>query len=390
MDNDLASAKPIRKTAAQAATWLLTALLLYLLHLMVRPFWVPLAWAVIIAVFFAEVHRWIRARIGSAQTAALVTTTLVTLSLILPLIWVLKIMASQVVELFSHADELWPQLLAALHKLELQAKEWLPARFVPDSPEQPLIPSEQLHQGLQEVSLWIRNNLAGVSTSLASNVAGFAFDVSLAVFALYYCFLSGHGFAARIVGLTSVSNKLRDLIFQEVIETVRLTITSLLLVGALQTVLGAAIFWLLGIASPVLWGAMMGICSIVPIVGTAMIWVPQAIWLMLNGSTFKGLVLLGLGIGVISSADNVLRSLFITVRSKLNPLFVFLGVVGGIAIFGMVGLVLGPVLFGVGQVVLEHWDPQSTDSSDADDSEATPPNDSDAVPESDETLHPNN
>lgn len=360
---DSASIHNFRKSAAQAAAWLLVAVLLYLLYRMVQPFWVPLAWAVILAVFFAPAHRWIKSRIRSAPTAAIVSSTLVTLSLILPLLWVLKILISQIIELFSHADEIWPQMGNSMRLLEAQARNWLPSRFLPTSPDEPLIPAEQLHQVLQEGSLWVRKNLAGVSTSLASNLAAFGFDVSLAVFALYYCFVAGEEFAIRLLGLTSVTPDLREKIFKEVGETVRLTITSLLLVGALQTVLGTLIFLILGLSSPMLWGAMMGICSIIPIVGTAIIWVPQAIWLIVNGSMMKGLILLGLGIGVISSADNLLRSLFITVRSTLNPLFVFLGVVGGISIFGMVGLVLGPVLFAVAQEVLNDWDPPALEET---------------------------
>jgi predicted PurR-regulated permease PerM len=127
----------------------------------------------------------------------------------------------------------------------------------------------------------------------------------------------------------------------------------------IQGCLGAMIFWVLGLASPVLWGLMLGLSSVVPVFGTAIVWAPQGLWLMVNGETWKGITLLVFGAAIISSVDNVLRPFLITGRSQMNTLMVFIAVVGGIQAFGGVGTVLGPVLLSTASGLMRAYDEQS-------------------------------
>jgi predicted PurR-regulated permease PerM len=118
---------------------------------------------------------------------------------------------------------------------------------------------------------------------------------------------------------------------------------------------GGLAFAILGIGSPVFWGVMMAFFSFVPLLGTWVIWVPASIWLMVDGHLAKGIVLLALGALVIGSVDNFLRPWLLSGRAQLNALLVFIGVLGGISVFGMLGLVLGPIVIATAAGALQAY-----------------------------------
>ena len=122
------------------------------------------------------------------------------------------------------------------------------------------------------------------------------------------------------------------------------TIYGGVLIAMIQGVLGGLSFWILGLPSPIFWGTAMGLLSFIPIGGTALIWVPAAIILLIEGAVLKGFILLGLGVFVISMVDNLLRPFFISTRTNIHPLLLFFAVLGGVQAFGLIGLFAGPLI----------------------------------------------
>jgi predicted PurR-regulated permease PerM len=110
-------------------------------------------------------------------------------------------------------------------------------------------------------------------------------------------------------------------------------------VAAAQGTIGGVAFWLLGIGAPVVWGVAMAFCSLIPVVGAALVWVPTAIWLLLSGNITRGVILILVGALGISMADNILRPLLLSGRTSASGLIVFLGILGGVGAFGFIGLV---------------------------------------------------
>ena len=117
-----------------------------------------------------------------------------------------------------------------------------------------------------------------------------------------------------------------------------------LVVAVVQGILGGLIFWVLGIGTPILWGALMAVLSLLPVLGTGLVWAPAAIYLLLTGSVWKGIVLLAFGTLVISTIDNVLRPVLVGTDVKMPSYVVLVSSLGGIAIFGINGFVIGPLL----------------------------------------------
>jgi predicted PurR-regulated permease PerM len=115
-------------------------------------------------------------------------------------------------------------------------------------------------------------------------------------------------------------------------------------VAAAQGTIGGVAYWLLGISAPVFWGVVIAFCSLIPVVGAALVWVPTALVLMLSGHIWSGVILVVVGVLGISMADNILRPLLLSGRTSVSGLVIFLGLLGGVSAFGFIGLVLGPII----------------------------------------------
>jgi predicted PurR-regulated permease PerM len=117
-----------------------------------------------------------------------------------------------------------------------------------------------------------------------------------------------------------------------------------LMVAAAQGAVGGVAFWVLGLGAPVFWAVAIAFASLLPVVGSALVWVPATIWLLLSGEVPRGLFMLVVGVFGISMADNVLRPLLLSDKAQASTLVIFFGLLGGVAAFGFVGLIVGPVI----------------------------------------------
>ncbi|MFN0194750.1 MAG: AI-2E family transporter [Aestuariivirga sp.] len=136
-------------------------------------------------------------------------------------------------------------------------------------------------------------------------------------------------------------------VLRRFVDTVHATVFGKLVVAAVQGTLGGLMFWWLGLPLPILWGAVMGMLAIVPVLGAFVIWVPAAVYLALEGEWGKALILAAWGGGVVASIDNILYPMLVGNRLKLHTVPAFIGAIGGIVIFGASGLILGPAIISV-------------------------------------------
>jgi predicted PurR-regulated permease PerM len=136
----------------------------------------------------------------------------------------------------------------------------------------------------------------------------------------------------------------RERLVEQTRDLVIASVGAGLTVAAVQGVLGGVTFWLLGFAAPTLWGVAMAFCALLPVVGSSIVWLPAAAWLLLSGDVTRGVILLAVGALAIGMVDNVLRPILLSGRTTANGLVIFLGLLGGVAAFGFIGLLLGPVV----------------------------------------------
>jgi predicted PurR-regulated permease PerM len=209
-------------------------------------------------------------------------------------------------------------------------------------------------------------DLTGTINSIATWLTGAAGSILkgslvqlvgvLLTFYLLFFFLRDRRAALQFLRkLSPLSHAEMDRMFTRVSDTIYATIYGTLAVGAVQGFLGGLMFWWLGLPAPLLWGVVMAVLSVVPVLGAFVVWIPAALFLCAEGSWVKGVGLRGWGAGVVGTVDNLLRPVLVGKRLKLHTLLMFISLVGGLLVFGAAGIVLGPVILTMTIVLLEVW-----------------------------------
>src|SRR6266446_913105 len=328
-------------------------LLIYLVFRIVEPFLVPLAWSAVLAVFFHGVHEWIARRLGPNR-AALVSTLGVTLLLIVPALVVLVYTARQAIDATA---QLQGTLMDPQKALPTHALAWI--RHQLPHAWQSMDFSQPLRQGAESIATFVASRLAG----LVKNLFTFFVDLFIAIFALFFMFRDGEEIVRAASHLLPFDEAIQGDMLRESRDLIFASVAVALVIAVLQGVLGGLAFAVGGISSPLFWAVLIAFFSLVPVVGSALIWVPGALFLGFSGHWGRALVVVVICGGVASVADNIVRPLLLRKRAHLNELLLFLGVLGGLEVFGLLGLVIGPTILaaamGVFRVYVEHRDTQA-------------------------------
>jgi predicted PurR-regulated permease PerM len=309
-------------------------LLGYVVFLIFEPFLVPLTWSAVLAIFFHPVHDRLAQRMRPTW-AALLSTIGVTVLLIVPTLVVLSYTAKQAID-----------ATARLQTAVMNPERELPAEVVAQVKAQ--LPeawrsvdfSEPLRQGTEKVASF----LAGKFGALVKNLVSFVVALFILVFGLFFMFRDGHAVVRGIKHLFPFDRSIQEEMLAESKELIFASVAVGLLVAGIQGVLGGTAFAIAGIRTPIFWGVVIAFFSLVPVVGSAMIWVPTALWLGFSGHWGKALTIALICGAFAGLADNIVRPLLLRNRTQLNELLLFIGVLGGISVFGLLGLVVGPAI----------------------------------------------
>jgi len=325
-------------------------LLGYLVFLITAPFLVPLAWSAVLAIFFFPAFLLLTKRISVAK-AALLSTIGVTLVLIVPVLMVLLFAGREAVEISVRVRNLVSSGgLVVPAGMADTFRRHLPASL------QDLDFVGPLQQGMEKVASYIAGSLA----AMLKNLFSFFVDLFILLFALFFMFRDGESILRALRHMIPFEKTIQDEMLSESRNLIFASVAVALLIAAIQGVLGGTAFALTRLPAPVFMGVLIGFFSIVPVVGSALIWVPAALWLGLNGSWGKAVLVLIICGGVAGVADNLVRPLLLRNRTRLNDLLLFISILGGLQVFGLLGLVAGPTIvaaaLGVFQVYMQHRD----------------------------------
>jgi predicted PurR-regulated permease PerM len=183
----------------------------------------------------------------------------------------------------------------------------------------------------------------------------FGIQLLVTFFFLFYFFRERYQMLATVRSLLPVSEEEAKEVFKRIAETIHATVYGTLVIVLVQGILGGLMFWWLDLPAPLLWGAVMMVVAIIPVFGTALIWVPAAIFLALGGSWDKALVLTAWGGIVVALIDNLLYPVLVGKDLRMHTVPVFIAIVGGLVVFGASGLVLGPLVLAMTLVLLDIW-----------------------------------
>lgn len=324
----------------------IAALLAYLSYLIFEPFLVPLIWAVVLSVVTYSAHRRLARRLGR-NSAALLSTIGVTLILIVPVIFVLSAFVKEAVQAVQSV-----RIGVELGHYAWASRLWerVQNRF-PD-----LIPPDLgtvIHNYAEQAAGFVAGRLGAV----LRHTAEFVVDLSFTILAMFYFFRDGDAIVARLRDSLPFEESQRVLVVDNTQSLIFATVTSSLAAAAAHGLIGGVAFALTGIQTPIFWGVLMGFFSLIPLVGTALVWVPLSLSLMLGGHLVAGIILAAICSVVVGTVDNVIRPLLISGRAEMSTLLIFIGVLGGIRVFGLLGVVLGPIIIATAATLLNVYVP---------------------------------
>jgi predicted PurR-regulated permease PerM len=307
----------------------------------VLPFYGSILWGAVIALTFAPLNRRLLPRTGGRPSLAAMLTLLVAVLLgVVPLALVAASLASEAGAVYAR----------------LQSGEWQPAVYLRQLfhalPESVLswlgrvgwgdFDTVQRHviSGLTHASQFFAGQALGVGQDTFRFVAG----VFIALYLAFFLIRDGQALArAARLSIPLAPDHQRELL-DKFGTVIRATVKGNLLVAALQGLLGGLAFWTLGVGAPLLWGVSMAFLSLVPAVGAALVWVPVALYFLLAGATWKAVLLTVFGVLVIGLIDNLLRPVLVGKDTRLPDCVVLITTLGGMAVMGINGFVLGPAI----------------------------------------------
>lgn len=317
--------------------------LLYLTYLVVVPYASPILWAAVLAViFYPAYHRLLRLFRGRSGLAASLFTTAVILAVIIPAFFLAWVLAREAASLYQVAERFYQQQgldgiathPAVTAGRALWGRASLPFKRLGFDLNGVLLAA------INAVSSFIVGNLKGI----AKNLLSFTINFLLTVFTLFFLLRDGDAIIRGLKALLPLERKHTDLIFARLYTGVSAVVHGTLLTALAQGALGGVGYWIFGVPFPVFLGMATALVSLLPVGGSALVWIPAAIYLFLKGVWIRGVLLLAWSGLVVSMADNILRPSLMSSGTNLPTLALFFGMLGGLEVFGMLGLILGPVL----------------------------------------------
>jgi predicted PurR-regulated permease PerM len=323
----------------------LLAVAVYLCWQILQPFMNVLLWAVVLAVVFAPIHQRICRRIANPAVAAGVSTLLVIVTILGPVTFITVAVineARSVAAVLGAHEGPWIDPGSPVFGPALR---WL-GQYVDvtqlQSPE------------------FVREKLQGWSAALAVGTVGLVGGVLaaivqmvLVVFTLFYLFRDGRAISTALFDLVPLEERQMRGVVVRTREVIAGSVYGVVMISAIQGALGFFIFWALGLPSALLWGVVMFFLSMIPSAGAFLVWAPAAVYLAVSGAWVKAIALTVWGVLVVGSIDNVLSPRLVGKRTCMHELLIFFAVLGGIQVFGVLGVVLGPVVIAITQAIIE-------------------------------------
>ena len=335
--------------ARRVATFAFLILVFGLTFWVLSPFFASLAWAGILAYVTWPLHQWLSRRLpGRDRLVALLMTLGVAATLLLPLVWVMFTVAGDV----SVASATLRQINThGLPPLPPDVRTWPGGEWIAAQYQRAQADPAWVRAQIEALGFTDILGLKAVAGGVGRNVAKFG----LAVFALFFLYCHGDSVLAQFRGVATrwLGEAARGYI-QSVGVTVRAVVFGIVLTALAQGVLAGLGYWVAGLAAPALWGMITALVSLIPFVGPV-VWIGLALSLLAHGETEAALGLFLWGALVVSWVDNLIRPLVISGPTRIPFLLVFLGVLGGLHAFGLIGLFLGPVLLAISVAIWREW-----------------------------------
>lgn len=317
--------------------------LTYLVFRVFEPFLAPLGWAAVFGVLFHSLNKRFEKKWGSTRSAALITLG-VTLILIIP---VLLLAVMFVREGIVAAGDIQRAMENGQYGWFGRAWAWIAAKIAAEGIDLDL--PGLVRQGASRAGEY----LAAEFGQIIRNIVLFLFELFVTLFALFYFVKDGDAILARFRNFLPFEEVTKERMLAEARELVFASVTTSVVIAVVQGMICGAAFATVGLGAPIFWGVVMAFLSLLPVVGAWPVWIPAAIWLFSTGHWGRAAILVVICGAVGGTVDNVLRPVLLGGRASLNGLLVFISVLGGIEVFGILGVILGPIVVATAVGILD-------------------------------------
>lgn len=314
------------------------------------PFFGAVFWGTILAILFMPVQRWLAARFGKRRNlAALLTMSLVVLIVILPLVFVAATLMQEIAFIYQELKNAPPNYMhyfqEVVHALPTSIQRVLGRYGLTDLPGI----QRKLTDGAGQISQFV----AAQAFSIGQNTFQFVVSFGVMLYLVFFLLRDGGEIGRRVRRALPLDEEHKQLLLTKFTTVVRATVKGNIAVALVQGALGGLIFWILGIQGVVLWGSLMAFLSLLPAIGAGLVWVPAALYFLMVGDIVKCVILVAFCVGVIGLVDNLLRPILVGKDTKMPDWVVLISTLGGMALFGITGFVIGPL---VAALFMASWD----------------------------------
>ena len=302
-------------------------------------FLTPVFWAATLAVTFAPVNFWMRHQLKDRRNlSSLLTLLVILITVVVPALFIASAVVGEAVAVYERIEsgELDPAApLRWFDSVLPQAREWR---------EQIGLDLDDLRQRVSALAISGSQYIASLTLTAGQRAVNFTVMFVIMVYLLFFFLRDGEKIMDAAVQVIPLEEEQERALIARFTLVARASLKGTVVIGAIQGLLGGLAFAALGLQGAVLWGVVMGILSMVPAVGAALVWIPAAIFLLTTGFWVKALILVLFGSVVIGLADNVLRPVLVGRETQLPDYLILLSSLGGIVVFGVSGFIIGPVI----------------------------------------------
>lgn len=303
------------------------------------PFFSPIFWAFVLALLFYPMNRMLLLRMGNGKNlAALATLSIATLMAVLPTMVLGGAVFRELATIYSDVTQDGEDIEGYIERMQ----ESYPAirNFFTEIGMDVEAVKESAREGIRRAGEFV----AKYTVTFGQNAVLFVINLALMLYLTFFLLRDGKVIVRSLLRAIPLHEERERQLAEKFSEVVRATIKGNFIIGVIQGSLGGLAFWALGIPGPLLWGAVMVVLSLIPLIGSGLVWFPVAIYLLATGDYLEGIVLLIFGTLVIGLVDNFLRPILVGRDTKLPDYVVLFSTLGGLALLGVDGFVLGPLI----------------------------------------------
>lgn len=307
--------------------------------LTIWPFFGAILWGTALAILFAPLHRRLLGRMRRGNLAAMITLLIIIVIVVIPVTLVIGLLAQEASALYLRIESGDLDLGRNVQQVLDALPAWVTQLVDRIWPSDLNVP-ERLSGILTGAAQFIATR----ALSLGQQTLALVLGIFVMLYLLFFLLRDGDALAQRIEEAVPLRPELREGLMARFSTVIRATIKGTLVVALVQGLLGGLALLVLGVRAPVLWGALMALLALLPAVGPPLVWAPIAIWFLATGSLGKGIGLAIYGIVVIGLVDNLLRPILVGRDTRIPDYVILVSTLGGLAVFGLNGFIVGPMI----------------------------------------------